>query len=212
MKRRKIYYVPGMISLIFLPILCVWYLEKNKNVERCFEIVYAQDYDKTSEDHRFDTSALSQPKYKRIYTEIYIGDNDKKNKTALLLLESKLNSIIKTKNKHLGLHITFADNAIYKSYIQSIDIIENCFKTNFAFHTYLPYKNDIWVMYLIDIEDVNFQKEHYYRCDKRTINSNDLNQRYKIFYIFLFIELLLLSIISIRYIIKNHINTNHKQK
>ena len=33
MKQRKIYYVPGMISLIFLPILCVWYLNKHKNIE-----------------------------------------------------------------------------------------------------------------------------------------------------------------------------------
>jgi hypothetical protein len=176
MKRRKIYYVPGMISLIFLPILCIWYLGKNKNVERCLEIVYAQKYDKTSEYHRFDTSTLSLPENKRDYIDLYISENDTKNKTALLLLESKLNSIIRTKNKHLGLHITFADNATYKYYIQSIDIIENCFKTNFAFHTYCPFQNNIWVLYFKDIENVNFQNVHYYSCDETTINSNDLNQ------------------------------------
>ena len=134
MKRHKIYYVPGMISLIFLPILCIWYLEKNKNIERCFEVSYAQKYNKEAESHRFDTTMLSLPEYKRQYIEVLISNIDVKNNTAFEIIQSKLNEILRSKNKQLGIHIIFSDNSKYDSYIRTIDIIESSFKTHSAFH------------------------------------------------------------------------------
>ncbi len=148
MKLHKIYYVPGMISLILLPILCIWYLEKNKNIERCFEVSYALKYNKEAESHRFDTTMLSLPEYKRQYIEVLISNIDVKNNTAFEIIQSKLNEILRSKNKQLGIHIIFSDNSKYDSYIRTIDIIESNFKTHSAFHTYCPYNNNIWVLYL----------------------------------------------------------------
>ena len=70
MNRRKIYYVPGMISLILLPVLCIWYLERNKVEERCILVYSCSRY--LPENHEknilcFDTTVLSQPRMKRLY-------------------------------------------------------------------------------------------------------------------------------------------------
>ncbi len=151
MKRRKINYVPGMISLIFLPILCVWYLNEHKNILRVLEISYASKYTPNFDykNHiRFDTSLLFIPENRRKYYDILICESESKNSESFHLIENKLDQIIKTKNKSDGIHISFSDNSTYGSYIKIIDLIEQCFKRNSAGNTYCPYTNNIWVLYL----------------------------------------------------------------
>jgi len=214
MRRRKIYYVPGMISLIFLPILCVWYLNEHKNVERCIEVSYAEKYDKFSHNHKFDTTALSRPEYKRSYIDIYVSNDDKENQKSLVYLKNKLNLIIKTKNKKLGLHILFSDNCKYNSYIQSINIIEECFKKNFAFHTYCPYQNNIWVLYLLQentvkpkVYPLNLEGDIVFgRTIKDEINDFIFKNSNTIKIWPFFVIFILFSIISILYI-KNKTNS-----
>ncbi len=94
MKRRKIYYVPGMISLIFLPILCVWYLNEHKNVERCIDIASPQRYSPNN-DHRFDTTLLSLPENKREYINSELTGNIANDRATLDTFNFKLKNIIK---------------------------------------------------------------------------------------------------------------------
>ena len=78
MKRRKIYYVPGMISLICLPVLCIWYLNEHKNFLRVLEISYAAKYIPNHDyknQIRFDTTSLSLPENKRKYYDVTIYNN-----------------------------------------------------------------------------------------------------------------------------------------
>lgn len=206
MKRRKIYYVPGMISLIFLPILCVWYLNEHKNVERCFEVSYAQEYNKEAENHRFDTSMLSLPEYKRQYIEVFISNSNVKNKSAFAIVQRKLNQILKNKDKHSGIHIIFSDNSKYESYIKAIDIIENSFKKHSAFHTYCPYTNNIWVLYIKSNNQVknNIPNGNYEQNKKSEIQ---LTKDKLVPYSFLAILYLTLITVSIYYIKNNYIKT-----
>lgn len=212
MKSRRIYYVPGMISLIFLPILCVWYLEKNKKIERCIEISYASKYDKISDYHRFDTSSLSLPENKRVYTDIYLSGDESRNQIVFNSLTEKLDSILKNKNRKTGIHISFSDECSYNSYVRSLDIIESCFKMHSAYHTYCPYQNNIWVFYYRDMDDVRIHEDHYIQYYNEDSNKKDGSKNNQFLYIVLINILLFISIISMQYTFKNYIKTNHKQQ
>ena len=206
MKRRKIYYVPGMISLIFLPILCVWYLERNKNVERCFEVSYAQKYYKEAKSHRFDTTMLSLPEYKRQYIDVFISKSDAKNNISFSIIQNKLNEILRSKNKQLGIHIIFSDDSKYDSYIRTIDILESSFKTQSAHHTYCPYSNNIWVLYLIDANKVSKPIEHCCRYIELPTNTDlDIKKDKLNLYIILIVTYLLFTGLAIHYTINKYI-------
>ena len=204
MKQRKIYYVPGMISLIFLPILCVWYLNKHKNIERCFEVSYAQKYNKGAENHRFDTTMLALPEYKRQYLEVSINNSDVDNNNAFAIIQSKLDQILRNKNKQLGIHIIFSDDSKYDSYIRTIDILENSFKAHSVHHTYCPYNNNIWVFYYIDANKVSMALEHHYKYIEYPLSSElDIkNDRLKL-YIILISIFVLFTGLSLYYTINN---------
>lgn len=206
MKRLKIYYVPGMISLIFLPILCVCYLNEHKNIERCFEVSYAQKHKKEAENHRFDTTMLALPEYKRQYLEVSISNSDVENNNAFAIIQSKLNQILRNKNKQLGIHIIFSDDSKYDSYIRTIDILESSFKTHSAHHTYCPYSNNIWVFYLIDADKVSKPLKSYYRNIELSTNSElDIKKEKHKLYIILISIYLLFTGLSLYYTINNYI-------
>jgi len=206
MKQRKIYYVPGMISLIFLPILCVWYLNEHKNIERCFEVSYAQKYNKEAESHRFDTTMLALPEYKRQYIEVLINNIDVENNNAFVIIQSKLNEVLRNKNKQLGIHIVFSDDSKYDSYIRTIDIIESSFKAHSAFHTYCPYSNNIWVFYCTDADKISKPLESYCRNIKLSTNSElDIKKEKLKLYIILISIYLLFTGLSLHYTINNYI-------
>jgi hypothetical protein len=139
MKRRKIYYVPGMISLIFLPILCIWYLNEHKNVERCIDIASPQRY-RPNNDHRFDTTLLSLPENKREYINSELTGNIANDRATLDSFNFKLKNIIKNKDTKTGLHINIKDST---KYISMIEIIDICKKDSFL-PTYLFYDNEFW--------------------------------------------------------------------
>jgi len=139
MKRRKIYYVPGMISLIFLPVLCVWYLNEHKNVERCIDIVFPQRYSPIN-DHRFDTTSLSLPENKRKYINYKLTGNIANDRATLDSFNLKLLNIFKNKDTKTGLHINIKDSA---KYISMIEIIDICKKDSF-WPAYFFYDNEFW--------------------------------------------------------------------
>ena len=142
MKRRKIYYVPGMISLIFLPILCVWYLNEHKNVERCIEVNYCHKY--IPEYHKkniwwLDTTILSQTRLKRTYTTYKI-DNQNTGSEILKRIENNSKELVCKNDTINGIHIILGDSCPYRCLTEIIDILKKYNKTittteqNIAFH------------------------------------------------------------------------------
>jgi len=142
MKRRKIYYVPGMISLIFLPILCVWYLNEHKNVQRCIELCAPERYIPNKNDGRlhFDTTLLSLPENKRKYINFKMNGNFINDENELTSFNNHVLDIVENEDTINGLHITFEDNAKYNTFIKVIDI---CKKDSFR-PSYLFYDNEFW--------------------------------------------------------------------
>lgn len=145
MKQRKIYYVPGMISLIFLPLLCVCYLENNKTIERCVEITSPERYQPNRNDGElhFDTTLLSRTEYKRKYIDFELNGDVLNDKQTIDLFNSKLLEITKKEDTITGIHINIKDGSKYQSMIEIIDICKkDSFRPKYAF-----YDNEFWYIY-----------------------------------------------------------------
>ena len=154
MKRRKIYYIPGMISLILLPILCVWYLNEHKNIQRCIEVTYASKYDpKDVTPIKLDTSILSQPSEIRHYHNFYLTGDLKFDSIQELKFRFNAKQIIETNDTLNGIHVIFGDNINYNLYIKTIDFFYRNMKTYNStkiFYNYntnlLLFENHIWFL------------------------------------------------------------------
>ncbi len=215
MKHRKIYYVPGMISLIFLPILCVWYLNKNyKPEERCLEVYFASKYIPHNSEihHRFDTTVLSEQKNKRNYSEFIItGENS--DKTKLSSIEKEVVHIVKENDTINGIHIVFGDNAKYESYINTLDIL---YKDS-IWTRFIPFENNIWFLHFNNSikekniwsnktkKDKEYKKQYLINEELEYANRTFIEKyNYLLKFWPFFIIFILFSIISIRYITNNY--------
>jgi hypothetical protein len=156
---RKIYYVPGMISLIVLPILCYYYLLPFKKDERVLEIVFAAKYNPAYKHSlRFDTSFLSNPQTKRNYLDIRLNGNEKEDKIKLDFFRLRVREMIKSNDTVNGTHLLFVDSAKYGTFVQSLNI---CKKEGLM--RYAPFENNLWVLQINDdkatIERVNQRRK-----------------------------------------------------
>jgi hypothetical protein len=144
-KRRKIYYVPGMISLIFLPLICCLYLNKfHKKEERSIELSMPARYDPKL-DHKnkivFDTTCLSWPENRRNYTIIDI-DNSAKNQKNLKLFNDRVLQIIKTNDTVNAIHLLFGKESTYGQFIEALNI---CNKDTFP--CYIVLDDNLWFLH-----------------------------------------------------------------
>ena len=144
MKRHKIYYVPGMISLICLPILCLWYLNEHKKVERIIEFQYPQKYYPHDSNnictYPYDTSCLSLPYNRRKYSEFRLNGNNLQDSLILIKFNEKQQHIVQTEDSINGLHVFFGDSVQYKNFIKVINI---CLQDTFL-PIYMVYENNLW--------------------------------------------------------------------
>ena len=152
MKRRKIYYVPGMISLIFLPILCVWYLNEHKNIERSIEVSYVGKYNKKNKSpFNLDTTILSNPSEKRNFKDYYLSGDLKSDSIQIRKFEFSTKQIIETNDTINGIHVIFGDNINYNLYLKTIDFFykkRKSYNASTLFYNYntnfLLFENHLW--------------------------------------------------------------------
>jgi hypothetical protein len=164
-KRHKIYYLPGMLTLVFLPILCYNYLLPYLNKdERILEITFLEKYSKYPNlQFRFDTSILSEPKYKRINTTIELtGFLDK---TKLDSFQGLVHKMIKTKDTIHGVHLIFQEHAKYSAFVQSLNILKEE-----SSYSYAPFGNHLWTLY------TPLTNETLDRIKRRKIESDSLSK------------------------------------
>jgi hypothetical protein len=160
--RKKIYYVPGMISLIVLPILCYYYLGPKIIDERCIELVVAGRYipHHNEDSPRFDTSFLSQSGSKRNYFNIILNGNTSEQNNKLKLFHQKIKELIKQNDTINGVHLLFVDSVKYAVFVQALDICLSEYKSRVA-----VYENNLWVLKFNDSKErirriLELRKEH----------------------------------------------------
>ena len=98
---KKIYYVPGTLTLILLPVFCYFYLKQFIKSERVIETTVFEVYrPHLDEDcsRRFDTSMLSGPLIKRNYATIELTGGANLDKDKLKSFQENLEKIYKMKD------------------------------------------------------------------------------------------------------------------
>jgi len=210
--RNRIYYIPGIISLIALPIICYQYLIPYSKDERSLVVVFCEKY-KPNKDYynniRFDTTFLSSHDDRRTYYTIGLNGNNKDDKTRLEFFRLLIRDLYNNKDTINGVHLLYGDTVKYKTFIESLNI---CKQESILI--YIPFENNLWVLYK------RFDKERLERIkvrreQARIKNNIEINNRssdkltikdkfrlmIKIWPVFLLI--LLLGYLSLRKINKN---------
>jgi hypothetical protein len=168
-KRPKIFYVPGMITLLLLPILCYFYLRPYIKHERVLEITFAQKYDSTSKYHYFDTAILFKKEFKRKYQTIKLnGNNDKQKLDTFRFL---IRNMVQSKDTVFGVHLIFIENAKYGSFVQSINILRQE-----SVYNYAPFENQLWALY-IPLDSNRIEKVKKRRIEEAAESKEILKQR-----------------------------------
>jgi len=146
-KHRKLFYIPGMITLLVFPILCYFNLMKLKRQnkeERVLEIILAcKPFPKNNLTIHFDTTILSEPAIRRLYLDIRLNGNETEDKIKLAFFRLYVKEMKETNDIKKGIHIMFVDSVKYGTYLETFNII---LKEKIA--RYIYYENNLWVLNL----------------------------------------------------------------
>ncbi|HSC53755.1 MAG TPA: hypothetical protein VLC98_09050 [Phnomibacter sp.] len=151
--RKKIYYVPGIISLIILPFLFTHFAEKEikSNSVGVMRIFLADTNLPKKFPEVFRDFKIEFPP-KRNYTDIDFTGNEKSDKIKLDYAQIKIREILSANDSVNGVHFKFSDSSKYWAFVKSIDVL----RTEGA-KTYMPLDNDLWFYHFPpDTTNVNF--------------------------------------------------------
>ena len=135
-KQKKIYYIPGIISLTILPILFYFYNDKyqkasNQTVIQLF--VWDPNLPK-----KYPGIFTDEYPPKRKYEEIFLTGDNTSDKIKLDFSQIRVREILTQNDSINGVHFYFGENAQYRKFIKALDI----FKMEQA-KNYMVYENDI---------------------------------------------------------------------
>jgi len=142
MKIKKIYYVPGIITLLILPILVTnWttnFIKENRNY--CIELTLpdkSNDYYDTIFHKFYKTPA------NRDYKSIEINGKNTNNQDLLNNIKKAIEDITLKKDTINGLKIIFKEKANYNAFI---NIINSCLKVKAK--TFIPISDTLYVYFI----------------------------------------------------------------
>src|SRR5690554_1568893 len=118
---KKLRYIPGMFSIILLPLLGYIYFQSNGYFKQfgAFDISYIdleflQEYDDLYDDLEI---------HRRSYTEVTFNGNIEESKKTLQYVDDFTDKIIETKDTINGLKIHLGNQATYNEFIQLLDVL-----------------------------------------------------------------------------------------
>ncbi|MEG1023744.1 MAG: hypothetical protein RSD71_10550 [Flavobacterium sp.] len=131
--RRKIYYVPGMISLIVIPLLCFYHFYKVDafKEERCMDIYICND----------SIGTKNIMSYKRNYKVFNFNNSLDLERKKLNRLRFDLKELNRTNDTINGIQVCFGTKMKYEVYIEILDIFFAEKETLF-----MQYKNNFFVL------------------------------------------------------------------
>ena len=133
----KRFYIPGMISLIFFPILCVCYITIStiKTEERAIKVTMPPS---DGSDVIITSRSFVVPK--RNFRQIILNGISTVDKTNLEYAELAIRRIVKDRDTINGIKFSFNKNSNYGTWVSALNI---CLKENAK--QYVAKENDIWV-------------------------------------------------------------------
>nr|WP_298005224.1 hypothetical protein [uncultured Flavobacterium sp.] len=120
---KKIRYIPGIFSIVFLPILGIWYLNKYDYFQKLSAHNFAYfDFNSVKKWRKEDSSYDAYEYDKRIYKEVNLNGNQEDSRKTVRYIDDFVNDVIKTKDTINGLKIHFEEKATYNEFIEILNI------------------------------------------------------------------------------------------
>lgn len=143
---KKIYYIPGLISLVFLPLLMLWHLNKEGAFQKYSAIEVYSFYLEPNIDIEEYASYFKDSILKNNYIEIKLTGNEEEDIIKLRSAQLNIRELKQSEEKTKGLCIHFGDSSKYWELVKAIDIcnIEEI-------KTFSLFKNNLWIF--------NFKKD-----------------------------------------------------
>lgn len=117
-KHRKIFYFPGMISLLVLPLLCMLYFYQNRVFTEYQSMnIYLS---KSGTFVKFENGKLIPIYPKRNYNTIYLTDNESLNEIKINEIRTKTKNLSKDNDSINGIKINFKKSN-YQNFITVLD-------------------------------------------------------------------------------------------
>jgi hypothetical protein len=144
--RKPIIYLPGMISLVLLPVACLIFLNMHRpsaGLSWMDIVLWGPDMVKSfPEDYRYFP-------LDRKYINITLDGDDNRNRAKLIFARSEVTKMLHSKDTVNGINIHFTDKSKYWAYVNAWDI---CLSQ--GVQNYRAYNDDFSIIY------GRFQKMH----------------------------------------------------
>ena len=121
-KHKKIYYVPGMISLLFLAILCMVFFEKH-DVFRHYGALELGLPDTRNDNRKFCIDTFGTFPIPRKYTDFNYNKSAEAEHAKLKSMQLLLRKMKSEKDTVRGVKIHFGKTTTYQVYIDVLDIL-----------------------------------------------------------------------------------------
>lgn len=145
--RKPIIYLPGVISLVLLPVFCLVFLFQHK------AFVHLGYIDVAMYESGWDAKKISETYHAqfppvRNYVDINLDGNDAAVKSRLDFARLEIREILQSKDTHKGVRFHFGKTSKYWSYVQAHNLcqIEGVL-------AYTPYQDDIYAGYVAPQKD-----------------------------------------------------------
>lgn len=218
-KHRKIFYVPGMISLVILPIFLLVYISQNKFLEEEYSIDLGLPDTDFIKEFRKEYGFPFQRNYK-IFN---FNGTLKSNEATLQKFQLALRYQNKNRDTLNGLKLLMGKKMTYDVYIRILDIL-----TMEETPTYMDYENVIWVINgnpkRRTVEDstnyrMNCATTYYCYLETQRLRKEETEREQKAFMAsyfkgkwFLFVLFFGLVILNVFTLIKFNTNKKYDQK
>ncbi len=142
-KLKKIYYAPGIVSLLILPIVLYFFTKSAINKGNNWGIPIAWvDTAYMRENNQLELFFKEGFPIKKNYKIITLSDNLLENIENLHIARNIIRKILDNRDTINGVHFVFNNNARYKTFIEVLNIL----REENAKH-YAPLDNNIWFSY-----------------------------------------------------------------
>ncbi|RZK50567.1 MAG: hypothetical protein EOO87_19170 [Pedobacter sp.] len=117
----KIFYPAGFVSIILLPIFCIWNLNLTGRFDKVGAIDVGYFYHNEAEEYS-SKKFLEKIKSARIYNEIVFNGNEINDRAILKRAEIKVATIVNSRDTINGVLFKLTDKVKYQSFVSAIDI------------------------------------------------------------------------------------------
>jgi hypothetical protein len=138
---KKLYYIPGIISLVIVPVLFYYYGSRYlKTINQGKIDLFWFDPELTK---KYPEVFSGQYPQKRNYIDIELTGDEQGDKVKLNFAQVRIREILAQNDSTVGIHFNFSSNSEYWTFVKALDILRME-----GAKTYMPYENNLWFYHI----------------------------------------------------------------